>query len=64
MILRIIGYKFGKNNYRMLTSIIIVLLGTKMGECNEMRQTLIIKLMMNVKATMQFFRIVINLNHT
>ena len=34
IILRIIGYNFGKND-RMFTSIIKELLGTKIAECNE-----------------------------
>ena len=50
----------------MITSIIIELLGTKMGECNE-KCISNIKLMMHIKATMQFLRRVcdnINLNPT
>ena len=39
----------------MLTSIIIELSGTKMGECNEIRMSNI-RLMMHMKATMQLFK--------
>ena len=55
----------------MLTNILIELLRTKMGECNEIRMSNI-KLMMHIKATMSFLKRIkksgvydiINLNHT
>ena len=46
MILRIIGYKFGKNN-RMFTRIIKELLETKIAECYEILPNI---KMMNMKA--------------